>query len=54
GLLDDYVRLLAPAGAVCISFGFISTTEDVDRFITFAEKTFRDRLAPVNGLPVHD
>ncbi|KDN62703.1 putative aminotransferase class-V [Colletotrichum sublineola] len=52
--LDGYVRLLAPAGAVRISFGFVSTTEDVDRSITFAEKTYRDRLAPVNGLPVHD
>ncbi|KAK2033589.1 aminotransferase class-V [Colletotrichum zoysiae] len=52
--LDDYVRLLAPVGAVRVSFGFVSTAEDVDRFIAFAEKTFRDRLTPVNGLPVHD
>ncbi|KAK2036357.1 aminotransferase class-V [Colletotrichum somersetense] len=54
GSLDDYVQRLAPVGAVRISFGFVSTTEDVDRFITFAEKTYQDRLAPVNGPPVHD
>ncbi|KZL82558.1 aminotransferase class-v [Colletotrichum incanum] len=52
--VDDYIRLLAPVGAVRISFGFISTAEDVDRFIAFAEKTYRDRLTPVNGLPAHD
>ncbi|KAK1593719.1 aminotransferase class-V [Colletotrichum navitas] len=52
--LDDYVRLLAPVGAVRVSFGFVSTAEDVDRFIAFAEKTYRDRLTPVNGLPVYD
>ncbi|KAK2050100.1 aminotransferase class-V [Colletotrichum somersetense] len=54
GSLDDYVRLLAPVGAVRVSFGFVSTAEDVDRFIAFAEKTYRDRLTPVNGLLVHD
>ncbi|KAK1966781.1 hypothetical protein LY78DRAFT_561288, partial [Colletotrichum sublineola] len=53
GSLDEYVRLLAPVGAVRVSFGFISTTRDVDRFIAFAEKTYRDRLQPGNGLPVH-
>ncbi|KDN64308.1 putative aminotransferase class-V [Colletotrichum sublineola] len=54
GSLDDYARLLAPVGAVRVSFGFVSTAEDVDRFIAFAEGTYRDRLTPVNGLPVHD
>ncbi|WQF82092.1 Putative aminotransferase class V domain, pyridoxal phosphate-dependent transferase, major [Colletotrichum destructivum] len=54
GSADDYIRLLAPVGAVRISFGFVTTTGDVDRFIAFAEETYRDRLAPVNGLPTHD
>ncbi|GJD04262.1 aminotransferase class-V [Colletotrichum higginsianum] len=33
GSADDYIRLLAPVGAVRISFGFVTTTGDVDRFI---------------------
>ncbi|KAJ0160939.1 Molybdenum cofactor sulfurase [Colletotrichum tanaceti] len=52
--VDDYIRLLAPVGAVRISFGFVTTTGDVDRFIAFAEETYRDRVTPVNGLPTHD
>ncbi|KAK1996775.1 aminotransferase class-V [Colletotrichum falcatum] len=51
GSLDDYVRLLGPVGAVRVSFGFVSTAGDVDRFIAFAGKTYRDRLTPANGLP---
>ncbi|OLN87229.1 Molybdenum cofactor sulfurase 2 [Colletotrichum chlorophyti] len=52
--MDNYLRLIAPVGAVRISFGFMSTTDDVDRFLDFAERTYRDRLTTTNGLPPHE
>jgi selenocysteine lyase/cysteine desulfurase len=51
--LDEYLRLigLPSAGAVRVSFGVASTLTDVDRFVTFAEHTYRDREPTTAGLP---
>ncbi|HEX6353150.1 aminotransferase class V-fold PLP-dependent enzyme [Actinophytocola sp.] len=53
GSLDEYLKRigLPTAGAVRVSFGLVSTVEDVDRFIAFAEKTYRDRIPDAVGLP---
>lgn len=50
--LDDYLRLigLPSAGAIRVSFGLASTVDDVDRFLAFAEKTYRDRVPDTAGL----
>ncbi|KAK4038867.1 molybdenum cofactor sulfurase [Parachaetomium inaequale] len=44
--LDQFVEMLGiPAlGAVRVSFGLASTAVDVDKFIGFAEKTYKDRV----------
>jgi len=51
--LDDYLRLigLPTAGAIRVSFGLVSTVDDVDRFLAFAEQTYRDRVPDTAGLP---
>lgn len=51
--LDEYLRLigLPTAGAIRVSFGLASTADDVDRFIGFAEETYRDRSPDTVGLP---
>jgi selenocysteine lyase/cysteine desulfurase len=51
--LDDYLKLLGlpSAGAIRVSFGLVSTVDDVDRFVTFADKTYRDRIPETRGLP---
>jgi selenocysteine lyase/cysteine desulfurase len=51
--LDDYLRLvgLPTAGAVRVSFGVASTVGDVEKFIAFAESTYRDRVPDTSGLP---
>jgi selenocysteine lyase/cysteine desulfurase len=51
--LDEYLQLLGlpSAGGVRVSFGLASTVDDVERFIAFAEDTYRDRVAGVAGLP---
>ncbi|KAI9041886.1 PLP-dependent transferase [Aspergillus affinis] len=51
--VDDYVRLvgLSSAGAIRVSFGLASTTTDVDRFMYWAEHTYRDRETPTAGFP---
>ncbi len=51
--LDDYLRLigLPTAGAVRVSFGLATTTHDLDRFLTFAETTYRDRTPDTTGFP---
>jgi selenocysteine lyase/cysteine desulfurase len=56
GSLDEYLALvgLPTAGAVRVSFGVASTTADVDRFLTFAEHTYRDRVTTAEGLPPRD
>ncbi len=50
--LDDMLRIVGmpSGGAIRVSFGFVSTARDVDRFIGFVEKTYRDRLASSDGL----
>jgi selenocysteine lyase/cysteine desulfurase len=54
--LDDYLRLigLPTAGAIRVSFGLASTAADVDRFLTFATTTYRDRVPDTAGLPPRD
>ena len=51
--LDEYLQLigLPTAGAIRVSLGLVSTVDDVDRFITFAERTYRDRVPDTTGLP---
>lgn len=54
--LDDYLRLigLPTAGAIRASLGLVSTVGDVDRFVDFVEKTYRDRVPDAVGLPPRD
>ncbi|KAL4895531.1 pyridoxal phosphate-dependent transferase [Aspergillus ambiguus] len=54
--LDEYIELLGlpSAGAVRVSFGLASTAEDVDRFIAFAERNYRDRITGTEGLPLRE
>ncbi|KAJ0359201.1 hypothetical protein COL154_008473 [Colletotrichum chrysophilum] len=49
--LDTYIRMIAPVGAVRISFGFMSTAADVDRFINFAQSCDLMFACPVPALP---
>jgi selenocysteine lyase/cysteine desulfurase len=51
--VDDYLRLigLPTGGAVRVSLGVASTLEDVDAFLDFAERMYRDRPADLTGLP---
>jgi len=51
--MDQYVELLGlpSGGAVRVSFGLVSNVGDVERFITFAEHTYRDRRPETEGLP---
>lgn len=53
GSLDEYLRLigLPSAGAVRVSFGLMSTVGDVERFVEFADATYRDRRPDTAGLP---
>jgi selenocysteine lyase/cysteine desulfurase len=50
--MDDMLRLLGlpTAGAIRISFGLASNIKDIDRFIMFAEKTYKDRITSSEGL----
>ncbi len=52
GLVEDYLSLvgLPTGGAVRISLGIASTLEDVDAFLDFAERTYRDRRPDLAGL----
>lgn len=54
--LDDYLTLigLPSAGAVRVSFGLVSTVSDVERFVSFAEETYRNRITDTEGLPPRD
>ena len=54
--LDEYLRLigLPTAGAIRVSLGLVSTLDDVDRFVAFVEKTYRDRIPDTAGLPHRD
>jgi selenocysteine lyase/cysteine desulfurase len=51
-LLDDYLERvgLPTGGAVRVSFGVASTLGDVEAFLDFAERTYRDRFPDLTGL----
>ena len=50
--VDEYLTLmgLSTGGAIRVSFGLASTFEDVERFLAFAARTYRDRVADTAGL----
>ncbi|MGH3227311.1 MAG: hypothetical protein ACRDOA_01805 [Streptosporangiaceae bacterium] len=50
--VDDYLELtgLPSGGAVRISLGLVSSVGDVERFLDFAERTYRDREPGRDGL----
>jgi selenocysteine lyase/cysteine desulfurase len=52
GGLDELADMLGVSafGAIRVSFGLVSTTADIDRFIGFAEKTYKDRVTSTQGL----
>jgi hypothetical protein len=52
GVVDDYLSLvgLPTGGAVRVSLGIASTIADVDAFLDFAERTYRDRHPDLAGL----
>ncbi|PNY25341.1 Molybdenum cofactor sulfurase [Tolypocladium capitatum] len=51
--LDEILRVLKlpTAGAIRVSFGIASNVDDIDRFVDFAERTYRDRTTTADGLP---
>jgi selenocysteine lyase/cysteine desulfurase len=50
--IDDYLSLvgMATGGAVRVSLGLASSVEDVEAFLDFAERTYRDRYPDLTGL----
>jgi len=50
--VDDYLDLigLPTGGAVRVSLGVVSTLADVESFLDFAERTYRDRQPDLTGL----
>jgi len=50
--VDDYLELtgLPSGGAVRVSLGLVSSVGDVERFLDFAERTYRDREPGRDGL----
>jgi selenocysteine lyase/cysteine desulfurase len=52
GTVEDYLSLVGmpTGGAVRVSFGVASTLDDVDAFLDFAERTYRDRHQDLTGL----
>jgi selenocysteine lyase/cysteine desulfurase len=50
--MDEYIGLLgAPTGgAIRASLGLASTVEDAERFLSFLEATYRDRVPDVSDL----
>jgi selenocysteine lyase/cysteine desulfurase len=54
--LDDYLRLigLPTAGAIRVSFGLVSTVDEVERFLDFVAHTYSDRVTDASGLPARD
>jgi selenocysteine lyase/cysteine desulfurase len=54
--IDDYLRMLKlpTGGAVRASLGVASNVLDVERFIDFAERTYRDQPADRADLPPRD
>ncbi|NRN70724.1 Aminotransferase class V-fold PLP-dependent enzyme [Kibdelosporangium sp. 4NS15] len=53
---DDYIRFLGmpTAGAIRVSLGLASNVHDVDRFLAFVERTYRDRKPDTSKLPPRD
>ena len=51
--MDHYLSLvgLPTGGAVRVSLGVASTLDDVDAFLDFAERTYRDRRPDLAALP---
>jgi selenocysteine lyase/cysteine desulfurase len=51
--VDDYLELigLPIGGAVRVSLGLVSDIRDVERFLDFAERTYRDQQPDSHGLP---
>jgi selenocysteine lyase/cysteine desulfurase len=52
--MDQYLSLvgLPTGGAVRVSLGVASTLDDVDAFLDFAERTYRDRRPDLADLPL--
>jgi len=50
--VDDYLQLtgLPSGGAIRVSFGLASDLRDLDRFLDFAERTYRDADPDRSGL----
>jgi selenocysteine lyase/cysteine desulfurase len=50
--MDDYLSLvgLPTGGAVRVSLGVASNIDDVEKFLDFAERTYRDRRPDLTGL----
>jgi len=50
--VEDYLSLVGmpTGGAVRVSLGVASTLDDVDAFLNFAERTYRDRRPDLTGL----
>jgi hypothetical protein len=50
--MDDYLAVigLETGGAVRVSLGLASNLADVDAFLDFAERAYRDRGADLAGL----
>jgi selenocysteine lyase/cysteine desulfurase len=50
--LDEYLELLGlpSGGAIRVSLGLASNVTDVERFLTFVERTYRDRFPATHGL----
>ncbi|KAL2019005.1 hypothetical protein VTK56DRAFT_10170 [Thermocarpiscus australiensis] len=50
--LDEVIEVLRfpAAGAIRVSFGIASTAADVDKFFSFADKTYKDRFTTSEGL----
>jgi selenocysteine lyase/cysteine desulfurase len=50
--IDEYLELLdlPTGGAVRVSFGLASNVADAERFLDFAERTYRDKVPDLTGL----
>ncbi|MGW7544439.1 aminotransferase class V-fold PLP-dependent enzyme [Streptomyces sp. NPDC054770] len=56
GSLDEYLELLGlpSAGAVRVSLGLSSQPEDIETFLTFVTRTYRDRVPTATGLAARE
>jgi hypothetical protein len=53
---EDYLRIfgLPSGGAIRVSVGLASNLADVERFLAFAEDTYRDRLPSYESLKIRE